>query len=186
MNLSGIFFHYRYARLFLLGICVSCFVGFTWFWGWNPLFCELSRKYIQTADNQVKNDAQSYQYYKYVSGRQNRKDDFDSVHQWLLSMTSHPSSIEITKFLEEVADKSGVKKADIRWLERRQTHWYEEKIFELKVTGNFVALELFFEKLAEHEPLVIFSYSQWLKSDESGDINVMTKGHSYRWLGKEH
>lgn len=184
MNISALFFRNVLLRVvfMLLGVCLL--VSATYFWYWSEKYSYVSGELVTHLAKQQELNYKSYQISVYVSQQPSRRATYEQVTARVLKMAANSSSVEITQHINHIAKATHIQKTDIRWLGETIFPLYIEKTFELKVVGDFTALEQFFRTIAEHERLLSFSYSQWLKNSRADNIIVIAKGHSYQWIAE--
>lgn len=184
MNMSALFFRNIWFRVMfmLLGVCLL--VSATYFWYWSEKYSGISEQEVTLLVKQQELNHNSYPLSVYVSQQPNRRASYEQVTTRILKMAANSSSVEITQHINRIAKATHIHKTGIRWLGETISPLYIEKTFELKVVGDFMSLEQFFRTIAEHERLLSFSYSQWLKSGRDDNIVVITKGHSYQWIAE--
>lgn len=184
MNMSALFFRNILFRVVLMQLGVCLLIGATYFWYWSEKYSYVSGEQVTLLAKQQELNHNSYQISVYVSQQPSRRASYEQVTTRILKMAANSSSVEVTQHINRIAKATHIHKADIRWLGETISPLYIEKTFELKVVGDFMALEQFFRTIAEHERLLSFSYSQWLKNNRADHIVVIAKGHSYQWIAE--
>lgn len=180
-----LFFSSGYVRCLALITGVTLAVFLSWWMYWESAFASLANQSANITTQQAGIRDKAYRAHLSVAQQPTQRKLLKKIDQTLQVMAPNVSSVEVTRWIDDMAKEARLHDTTIRWLNDKGYPHYREKTVELTIRGNFLALERFFKTIHDQHRVMTFSYSQWQKTDSSAEITVIARGHIYQWNDEE-